>query len=125
MITFGILALEAHFFLPDSLMCYRKINDSQAVCYPQSTPQIVNFNSDTPVEYDWEKESPPKHENWEDESRKQLAKFDTVPTTKESIQGINRLCSNCIYKHFPHEKLCYMFAVAPKGNYCGQFKIKE
>ena len=32
-----------------------------------------------------EKESPPKHENWEDESRKQLAKFDTVPTTKESI----------------------------------------
>lgn len=55
MITFGFLALEAYFFLPGSLMCYRKINDTQAVCYPQSTRQVVTFYSDTPVEHDWQR----------------------------------------------------------------------
>jgi hypothetical protein len=51
--TFGILALEAYFFLPGSLMCYRKISDTQAVCFPQSEKQIVSFYADTPVEYEW------------------------------------------------------------------------
>ena len=53
--TFIELALEAYFFLPDSLMCYRKINDKQAVCYPQSNPVVVDFSGDTEVEYEWQR----------------------------------------------------------------------
>ena len=55
MITFGILALEAYFFLPGSLMCYRKISDTQAVFFPQSKKEVVTFYQDTPVEHPWQR----------------------------------------------------------------------
>ena len=51
MLTFDTLALEAYFFLPGSAMCYRKINDRQAVCFPQSEKQIVTFPATQEVEY--------------------------------------------------------------------------
>ena len=54
-ITFGTLALEAYFFLPGSLLCYRKINDRQAGYYPQSIRQIVDFPADTVVEHEWQR----------------------------------------------------------------------
>ena len=55
MITFVTLALDALFFLPDSLLCYRKVSDTQAVCYPTSTQQVVSFSADTIVEYQWQR----------------------------------------------------------------------
>lgn len=55
MTKFGELALEAYFFLPESLMCHRKINDRQAICYPMSQPHIVNIAADQEVEYEWQR----------------------------------------------------------------------
>ena len=56
MITFGTLALEAYFSLPGGSLCYRKISDTQAVCFPQNHPQFVRFTSDEVVEHAWQRE---------------------------------------------------------------------
>lgn len=53
LLIFGELALEAYFFLPKSGMCYRKINDREAACYPTSEKQVVQIDANQVVEYSW------------------------------------------------------------------------
>ena len=48
--TFAHLKINDIFHLPGGLLAYRKINNTQAICYPTDHPQIVGFVPDEVIE---------------------------------------------------------------------------